>query len=151
MKTLAPLADRLGTFIRLLTSSNSDAEVAAAYAIVRALQGAGADIHDPAESIGATSANGKKFTEADACEIYERGVAAGRPVAEQTQSATFHNVDDDGPPCHAIAYECAAHDDRVRDKREKDFVADMVRWTTRGGQPTEKQAKWLHSIDVRVR
>jgi hypothetical protein len=34
---------------------------------------------------------------------------------------------------------------------EKDFVADMMRWTTRGGQPTEKQAKWLRSIYVRVR
>jgi len=146
MKTLAPLADRLGTFIRLLTSSIRDAEVAAACAIVRTLQGAGADIHDLAESIGATSANGKKFTETDACEIYERGIAA-----EQTQSATFHNVDDDGPPCHAIAYECAAHDDRLRDKREKVFVGDMVRWTTRGGQPTDAQAKWLRSIYVWVR
>ena len=151
MKTLAPVADRLGTFIRLLTSSIRDAEVAAACAIVRTLQDAGDDIHDLAESIGATSANGKKFIQADACELYERGIAAGRPAAEQTQSATFHNVDDDGPPWHAIAYECAAHDDRLRDKREKVFVGDMVRWTTRGGQPTDAQAKWLRSIYVWVR
>jgi hypothetical protein len=144
MKTLAPLADRLATFIRLLTLSIRDAEVAAACAIVRTLQDAGGDIHDLTESIGATSANGKKFTEADACEIYERGIAAGRPAAEQTQS-------DDGAPWHAIAYECVAHPDGLRDKREKVFVADMVRWTTRGSQPTEKQAKWLHSIYVRVR
>jgi hypothetical protein len=128
MKTLAPVADRLGTFIRLLTSSNRDGEVAAACAIVRTLQGAGADIHDLAESNGTTSGNGKKFTEADAREIYELGVAASRPAAEHAQPASFHNVNDHGPPCHALVYECAAHDDRLRDKREKDLVADIVRY-----------------------
>jgi len=55
MKTLAPLANRLGMFIRRLTCSNRDA---AAYAIVRTLQGASDDIYDLAESAGATSANG---------------------------------------------------------------------------------------------
>jgi hypothetical protein len=140
MKTLATVANRLGTFNRLLTSSSRDAEVAAACAVVETLQGAGADIHDMAESVGATSANGKKFTEADACD---------RPAAEQTQSATFHNVDDDGPPWHAIAEECVAHPDRLRDRREKVFVADLVRWTT--GQPTKKKAKWLRSIYAWVR
>jgi hypothetical protein len=151
MKTLAPVADKLGQFIRLLTSNRDGEVVASARAIVRTLEGVGADIHDLAESVGATPANGKKFTEADAREIYERGVAASRRAAEQAQPATFRNVDDnDGPPWHAIACECAAHRDRMRDQREKDFVADMVRWT-RGGQPTEKQAKWLRSIYVQVR
>jgi hypothetical protein len=149
MKTLAPVVGKLGKFIRLLTSDRDGEVVAAARAIVRTLEGAGADIHDLAESIGVTPANGKKFTEADAHEIYERGVAAGRRAAEQR--ATFRNVDDDGPPWHAIACECAARAARLRDQKERDFVADMVRWTTRGGQPTEKQAKWLRSIYVRVR
>lgn len=150
MKPLAPVADKLGKFIRLLKSNRDGEVVAAARAIVRTLEGAGADIHDLAESIGATP-NGKKFTEADAREIYQRGVDAGRRAATQARPVTFRNVDDDGPPWHAIACECAAHRDRLRDQREKDFVADMVRWTTRGGQPTEKQAKWLRSIYVRLR
>jgi hypothetical protein len=38
-----------------------------------------------------------------------------------------------------------------RDEKEKDFVADMVRWTVRGGEPTERQAKRLRSIYTRVR
>jgi hypothetical protein len=151
VKTLAPVADKLGKFIRLLTSNRDGEVVAAARAIVRTLEGVGADIHDLAESIGALPANGKKFSEADAREIYERGVDAGRRAAEQARPPTLHNVDDDGPPWHAIACECAAHLDRLCDQREKDFVADMVRWTTRGGEPTEKQANWLRSIYVRVR
>ena len=150
MKTLAPVADKLGKFIRLLTPVRDGEVVAAARAMVRTLEGAGADIHDLAESIGASLANGKKFTEADPREIYERGVAAGRHAAGQAQPATYRNTDD-GPPWHAIACECAAHPDRLRNQRERDFVADMVRWTTRGGQPTEKQAKWLRSIYGRVR
>jgi hypothetical protein len=150
MKTLAPVADKVGKFIRLLTSNCDGEVVAAARAIVRTLRAAGADIHDLAESIGATPANGKKFTEEDAREFYERGLAAGRRAAEQARPAAFRKVDDDGPRWHAIACECAARPDRLRDRREKDFVADMVRWTTRGGLPTEKQAKWLRSIYLRV-
>jgi hypothetical protein len=78
-------------------------------------------------------------------------MVAGRRAAEEAQPATFHNVDDDGPPWHAIACECAALLDQMRDQQEKDFVADMVRWITCGSEPTEKQAKWLRSIYVRVR
>ena len=151
MKTLAPVAHKLGEFTRLLTSKCDGEMVAVACAVVRTLEGVGADIQDLAESIGAAPANGKKFTEADAREIYQRGVDAGRRAAERAQPPTFNNVDDDGLPWHAIACECAAHLERLRDQREKDFVADMVRWTTRGGEPTEKQAKWLRSIYVRVR
>jgi hypothetical protein len=151
MKPLAPVADKLGKFIRLLKSNRDGEVVAAARAIVRTLEGAGADIHDLADRHRRQLPTAKKFTEADAREIYQRGVDAGRRAATQAQPATFRNVDDDGPPWHVIACECAAHPDRLRDQREKDFVADMVRWTTRGGQPTEKQAKWLRSIYVRLR
>jgi len=36
-------------------------------------------------------------------------------------------------------------------EHERQFVEDMVRWCVHGGTPTEKQAKWLRSIYVRVR
>jgi hypothetical protein len=147
MSTLAPIADKLGKFIRLLSSDRDGEVVAAARAISRTLQGAKLDIHALADGL----VNGKKFSEADAMEIYQRGVADGRRAAEKVRPASFHNVsDDDGPPWHEIACECS-HSNRLRDQREKDFVNDMVRWTVRGGVPTEKQAKWLRSIYVRVR
>jgi hypothetical protein len=44
------------------------------------------------------------------------------------------------PSWHTIAGECA-HSDRLRDQKEKDFVADMVRWTVHGGEPTEKTSE----------
>jgi hypothetical protein len=144
MNALGPIADKLGKFIRLLTSDADGEVVAAARAITRTLATAKLDIHVLADGI----ATDKKFSEADAIEIYQRGVADGRRAAEQQQG--FHDVE-----CslswHAIACECAAHNSRLRDEKEREFVADMVRWTVRGGEPTEKQAKWLRAIYVRVR
>jgi hypothetical protein len=34
-------------------------------------------------------------------------------------------------------------------EREEDFVDDMMRFTSMGWEPTEKQAKWLKSIFAR--
>jgi hypothetical protein len=108
------------------------------------------DIHAFADSIG--HANGKKFSEADALEIYQRGVADGRREAENNQDVTFHNVNaHDEPSWHDIACECAKHPDRMYGEHEKQFVSRMVRKTVRGGEPTEKEARWLRFIYARVR
>ena len=147
---LAPIAGRLGKLIRML-SSNQDGDVLnAARAIVRTLDTAGLDVHALAANIGGGD---KKFSDEDAREIYQRGVADGRQAAEREQNApVFRNVNlNDEPSWHDIACECAAHGARLRDKRERKFVNDMVRWTVHGGEPTEKQAKWLRSIYARVR
>ena len=53
------------------------------------------------------------------------------------------------PTWHEIACGCAARRGLLRDY-EKNFVEDMVLWTAAHGAPTEKQAKWLRSIYVRV-
>jgi hypothetical protein len=50
----------------------------------------------------------------------------------------------------SVACECAARPERLRSKRERAFVADMVVWTRVRGEPTERQAKWLRSIYLRV-
>jgi hypothetical protein len=132
MTSLAPIAEKLAKFIRLLTSDKDGEVVAAAHAIKRTLERAKLDIHALAEGIGATPANGKKFSEEEAAEIYRHGVAEGRRAAEQSQPTTFHNVNgDDGRPWHEIACASAAKSERLRDQKERDFVADMVRWTVR--------------------
>jgi hypothetical protein len=135
-----PIADKLGKPLRMLTSS-CDGEVLAA---TRRIDRTGIDIHVLADGV----ASDKKFTKADAVEIYQSGLADGRREAEQQQSA-FRNVDNDAS-WHAIACECAAKSDRLYGQKKKDFVADIVRWTTHGGEPTEKQAK-VCSIHVRAR
>jgi hypothetical protein len=143
--SLAPVADKLGKLLRLLSSDRDGEIVGAARAIVRTLDGAGLDIHALAEGIGAPADSKKKFSEADALEIYRRGVEDGKRAAE----FWFRSVDE--PTWHEIAGECAAHDECLRDERERQFVRDMVRWTVRGGEPTEKQAHWLRAIYARVR
>jgi hypothetical protein len=144
MSALAPVANKLGKLLRLLSSDRDGEVVGAARAIVRTLDSAGLDIH--ALAAGLESSNGKKFSEADALEIYRRGMEDGKRAAE---GGGFHSVDE--PTWHEIACECAAHDDRLRDERERQFVRDMVRRTVRGGVPTEKQAHWLRAVYARVR
>jgi hypothetical protein len=127
---LAPVADRLGKLLRLLSSDRDGEVIGAARAIVRTLGSAGLDVHALAESLGI---NGKRFSEADAAEIYRRGVEDGKRAAEN-ENIGFHSVDE--PTWHEIACECAAHDKCLRDERERQFVGDMVRRTVRGGEPT---------------
>jgi hypothetical protein len=125
MKALAAVA-KPSKFIRLLTLDRPGEVVVAARAIVRTLEGAEADIHELAEGIGATPVNGKKFAEANARETDERGAAGGPRAAGQAQPATRHHVDDDGRPWLAIVNEWAVHFHRLRDKRERNFAADIV-------------------------
>jgi hypothetical protein len=148
MSVLNPVAEKLGKLLRLLGSDRDGETLAAAKGIVRVLEGAGLDVHVLADEI---SGNGNgKFSEADAQEIYRRGLEDGRRQAEEEQRG-FRSVDAlDEPTWHEIARECAARNDRLNEK-EPVFVADMVSWTACGGAPTEKQAKWLRSIYARVR
>jgi hypothetical protein len=54
------------------------------------------------------------------------------------------------PTWHSVASACAPHPERLRSEKERAFIADMVVWTKLGGEPTERQAQWLRSINVRV-
>jgi hypothetical protein len=143
MSALAPIADKLGKLIRLLSSDKDGEVLAAARAIGRTLNSEKLTIHDLAEGV---TGGGTKFTESDAAEIYRRGREDGRREADH--DGGFHSVDE--PTWNEIARECEAASGRLNE-REREFVSDMVRWTVRNGEPTEKQAKWLRSIYARVR
>jgi hypothetical protein len=103
--------------------------MAALRALTRTLKNAGLDIHALADSIGAMNGKSAMFTEAEALEIYQRGVADGRREAEREAPMTFHNVEHDDPSWHEIACECARHPSRLRGGREQQFVNDIVRRT----------------------
>jgi hypothetical protein len=142
---LAAIADRIGKLLRLLSSDQDGEVVAAVRAIQRTLEGEKLDIHALADRIE-QPANGKKFSEAEAKEIYLRGVTDGRREAEQQQPVRFDCVDE--PTWHKIA--CACRDRGIfRSEREEEFVLDMCRRTVHGGEPTEKQASWLKKIYAR--
>jgi hypothetical protein len=144
---LAPIADKLKRFIRLLSSDSDGEVVAAARALNRTLKGAKLDIHVLANSIG--QANGKKWGDDHVLEAYKRGVEDGRREAES--EPVFRNANIDAEPTwHEIAVECAAHSDRLHSDRERQFVKDMVRLTVHGGELTEKQGSWLRKIYARV-
>jgi hypothetical protein len=141
---LAPIAGKLAKLIRLLASDKDGELVAAVHAIKRTLESCGLDMHALADGVEGT--NGKKFTEQDALEIYQRGVEDGRKTAEAPVS--FSTVGE--PSWNDIARECEANAARLS-PREQEFVRDMCSWTVNGGMPTEKQAKWLRSIWARLR
>src|SRR5262245_15884739 len=145
---LAPIADKLKRFIRLLSSDTDGEVVAAARALNRTLRNAKLDIHVLADSISAV--NGKKWGDDHVLEAYKRGVEDGRREAESEPMFRNANIDAE-PTWHDIATECAAHPHRLHSDREKQFVKDMVRRTVHGGEPTEKQASWLRKIYTRVR
>jgi hypothetical protein len=135
-----------------LLASDSDGEVVnAGRTIVRILKSIGLDIHDLADRLGDKQSNGQKlFTELQAKEIYFCGFEDGRHEAEKNARApAFHSVD--GPTWHEIACACAAHPERLRDDREKEYVEDMVRRLVHGGEPSERQANWLRKIYARRR
>jgi hypothetical protein len=132
---LTSVAEKLGPMIRMLSSDKDGDVIAAARAIGRTLRTAGADFHALADHL--TQVNDKKFSEADAAEIYRRGVEDGKREVEN--GPMFRNVNiDDEPSWNEIARECAAHPVRMMGERERDFVKQMVRRTARGGEPTHR-------------
>jgi hypothetical protein len=133
--SIEPVADKLGKLLKLLSSPRDGEVVAAARAILRTLAGAGADIHELAERI----------EEAEMQRIYDAAYADGKNAA--AADAGFSSVDP--PSFYEMAQEIEHNADGRLSEKEQKFVADMVRWCARR-EPSEKQAKWLHAIYVRL-
>jgi hypothetical protein len=93
MADLTPIASRLATFIRLLSSDKDGEIVAAARAIRRTLKAIGADIHALADRI--EKPNGGKLSEEDMKRLYDAGFDDGVRAADNTAygHGDFHNVD----------------------------------------------------------
>jgi hypothetical protein len=144
---LAPIATKLATLVRLLSSDKEGEIVAAAHAINRTLKAASADVHTLAERI--EKPNGGCLTEAEMKKLYDAGFNAGVQEVENRRygSIDFHNVDGT-PHWHEIALFCRQHKDRLTVK-EQPFVNDMAARTV-WREPTEKQGKWLKSIFLRL-
>ena len=146
MTDIAPIAAKLGRFLRLLSSDQDGEVVAAARALVRTLKGAGQDIHALAAAIERPS--GGKLSKAEMKILYDHGYADGFRDGENKEhnGADFKNVG--GKSWHEIAMWC---NDRAGElsASEEQFVHDMAARSV-WREPTEKQAKWLKSICLRL-
>jgi hypothetical protein len=143
----AATARKLAPLVRLLSSSSDGEVLGAARAIMRTLKTAGADIHTLADHV--EHANGKKILEQDMRHIFTAGYEKGVHDTEER----LHGFDDfrslDGlPSWHTMARYCQQRGDQLSD-REEEFVNQMASQTV-WREPSEKQAKWLKSIFLKL-
>jgi hypothetical protein len=146
VNALAPIADKLGKLIRMLSSDRDGEVIAAARALQRTLLSAGTDLHALAGAI--EQANGS-LSETDVKRIYDAGFDDGFRKAENAQHGpgNFRNVD--GAPCwNEIALWCQRRSERLKEN-ERQFIDDMASRTV-WREPTEKQGMWLMSIFYRL-
>jgi len=143
-------AKRIAKLFRSL-SSDFDGEVLGAVAAMKRLFAAERlSFHDIAAVI--ESCNGeieeRKYSDADAKVIFERGMAKGR--AEQ--SGNLQNLeffDGDRPRWYEIAVHCQRNAASLRSQWEKEFIADIA-GKVLGTEPSLKQARCILKIFVKL-
>ena len=146
-----PVAKRIAMLFRML-SSNYEGEVLSAVAAMKRLFAAeGLAFNDIATVI--ESCNGeieeRKYSDSDAEIIFARGVEKGRAEQTRVQAGSPEFYDADGRPrWNAIALFCQKNHQRLR-PTEQGFVDDMA-GNTLWREPSEKQARWLLSIFLRL-
>ena len=144
---LAPIAARLATFIRLLSSDKEGEIVAAAHAIKRTLKTAGSDMHALAARVAKLDGGG--LSEAMMKKLYDAGYSAGQRDAETKRFGSANFLNADGTPnWHQMALFCQHRSNLLRGQ-EPTFVNDMAARTV-WREPTKKQGKWLKSIFLRL-
>jgi hypothetical protein len=144
-----PVAKRIAKLFRSL-SSDFDGEILGAVAAMKRLFAAeGLSFHDIATVI--ESCNGeienRKYSDADAKAIFERGIAKGR--AEQ-QDSNLEFYDGDGRPrWYDMAVFCQRNAGQLRSQWEKEFIADIA-GKVLGNAPSPKQARCILKIFVKL-
>jgi hypothetical protein len=152
MSTLTePVAKRIATLFRMLSSGFEGEVLNAVAAIKRLLAAEGLAFNDIATVI--ESCNGeieeRKYSDSDAEIIFARGVEKGRAEQVRVQAGPPEFYDADGyPRWNAIALFCQKNHRRLR-PIEQGFVDDMA-GSTLWREPSEKQARWLLSIFLRL-
>jgi hypothetical protein len=135
---------QISKLTKMLSSLNDGEVVTAARAILRTLAQEGTDIHELADHV-VDIAEGRKLSQADMQRLFDAGFEKGK---RSTEAAPM-NFSEVGPSFYQMACEIQNKNDGRLSQRETDFVNDMVRWCAKR-EPSEKQAKWLHSIYCRI-
>jgi hypothetical protein len=146
---LAPIAAKLGSLVRLLSSNRDGEALAAIRALGRTLKAHGADFHALADRIEHANGSYGKIAEADMQKLYNAGFAAGIAAAEKQNDVGdgFNNLDGTATP-EAMASWCRRHSDQLCEREQK-FIRSVSAYAV-WREPTPKQMKWLRSIFLRT-
>jgi hypothetical protein len=128
----------------LLASDRDGEVVAAARAMVRTLQGIGADIHDVADRI--EHSNGA-LSEAEMQEILDVGIKEGMRRAEQARRTTY--VAPQFPSGRDMAIYCYQRIDELKSDWEHEFITNMASWTRLRPLSVKQQAH-LEKIYIKL-
>jgi hypothetical protein len=147
-----PVAKRVAKLFRLLASDFDGEVLSAARRMKQQLTAEGLSFNDIATVI--ENANGeieeRKYSDADAEIIFNRGVTKGRAEEARQHEAPPEFYDADGyPRWNEIALFCQHNLRRLHDDWELTFVNDMA-GKTLWREPTEKQAKHLLAIFIKL-
>jgi hypothetical protein len=125
MNALTPIAGRLAKLLRMLSSNREHEVVAAAQALCRTLEGAGADIH----ALAAIVEHGGELNQAEMKKLYDAGYQDGVRAVENKRHGPDDFRDIDGlPSWHEMALWCQQRNDRLRGN-EREFIDDMASLT----------------------
>ena len=117
----ARITAKITKLVAMLSSDNDSEVVTTVRAIQRTLKAAGADFHTLAKAIA-------------------YGGEAQPELVRRSSPGSWVEV----------ARWCRDHEAGRLGPREREFVASMVRRLVCGARPTERQARWLKSIFVRL-
>jgi hypothetical protein len=133
--------EKLRKLLLLMLSSDQDGEALnAARALRRRLEADSMDIHEFADLL-----EGRKLSEDEMKRIYERAFEEGKNSAAVEVGFSPAGL----PSFYEMACEIQHKANGRLSPKEEGFIEDMVRWCARR-EPSEKQAKWLHSIYCKI-
>jgi hypothetical protein len=124
---LTSIAGKLANCIRRLASDKDGEVVAAAHAMVRVLQGIGADIHDVADRI--EHSNGA-LSEAEMQQFWDAAMKEARAELKRQDQTSYRAPQTiQFPPARDMALYCYQRIDELKSDWEHEFVINMAGWT----------------------
>jgi hypothetical protein len=139
---LASIAPKLANLIRRLSSDQDGEVVVTVHALIRTLQGIGADIHDVAARV--EQSNGA-LSEHEMQDLYSAGIKEGARLAIQKMQAQMSR----SPAQHIIPQFPSAQDMALHcyqrlnqcNEWETEFATNMMVWTRRRPLTVKQQAR----------
>jgi hypothetical protein len=145
---LTSIAPKLANLIRRLSSNQDGEVVATAHALIRTLQGIGADIHDIADRIE-HSGNGA-LAEHEMREIFDAGIREGvRQVEQKIRANQLQRIVPQFPPAADMALYCYQRINNLNDW-EQEFATNMVNLTRRQYPLSIKQQARLEELYIKL-